>query len=402
MKKYSTTEEQNRLQITEEVNKYAKELEEIVKALYLRPEIGGEEYFAHDLLSSWLEDNAFELKRNLVMPTGFSASYGKEGSGPVIAFPAEYDALPDIGHGCGHNLFGAISLLAAKALQKTIDQVGGQVLVVGTPAEENFGGKIKMADAGVFADVSAALMIHPSNKNGLGGASLALNPIKFEFFGKNAHACHAHEGASALDAAVLAFTSINFQRQYLKENCYIHGIIKEGGKAANVIPAYAALEYYFRAPKMATALAMSKEAIRRAEAAALSSGCKLEHSIFECPYGETLVNEKLALLLQEEFLQLGLENIEAVNLTPAGSTDVGAVSFVCPTIHAYIKICAADVAGHSKEMAAATVSLAGFKALRDGAEALALTANRLMHNPALLEDCQLEFLARKDQALKID
>ena len=187
-------------------------------------------------------------------------------------------------------------------MQSVVDALGGQVLVIGTPAEENFGGKIKMVEGGVFDNVNAALMIHGSNKNGLGGASLALNPVRFEFHGKNAHGCRAYEGASALDAAVLTFTAINFQRQFLKENCYIHGVISQGGTAANVIPAYASLDYYFRAPKMTAALAMTAEAAKRAEAAA-ACGCTVEKSIYECPYGETL-NEKLAELLAVEYEQL--------------------------------------------------------------------------------------------------
>ncbi|HHV41827.1 MAG TPA: M20 family metallopeptidase [Clostridiaceae bacterium] len=373
-------------------------VQNVVRSLYDRPELGGEEYYAHDVMTDWLQNNGFDVTKNLVMPTGYLASYGKENSGPVIAFPAEYDALPDIGHGCGHNLFGGISMLAAKAMQGVIDATGGQVLVVGTPAEETFGGKIEMVKAGIFDNVDIALMLHPGTKNGLGAASLALNPVKFEFYGKNAHGCRAFEGASALDAAVLAFTSINFQRQYLKKDCYIHGVITDGGNAANVIPAYAALEYYFRAPSMAEALQMTEDAIRRAEAAATACGCTVEHSIYECPYGETLLNEKLAELLQAEFVALGLDEIQPINYTPRGSTDVGAVSYVCPTIQGSIKICEDDVVGHSKEMAAATISPAGNKALTVGATALALVATKLLYEPDLLQACKDEFNKKKAES----
>ncbi|MDI9461528.1 MAG: M20 family metallopeptidase [Saccharofermentanales bacterium] len=389
------TQTQSREQIKQAVKDNAAGVRAIVQALYDKPEIGGEEYYAHEIMTAWLEENGFAVTRNLVMPTGYLAAYGEPNSGLVIAFPAEYDALPEVGHGCAHNLFGGISMLAAKAMQSVVDALGGQVLVIGTPAEENFGGKIKMVEGGVFDNVNAALMIHGSNKNGLGGASLALNPVRFEFHGKNAHGCRAYEGASALDAAVLTFTAINFQRQFLKENCYIHGVISQGGTAANVIPAYASLDYYFRAPKMTTALAMTAEAAKRAEAAAAACGCTVEKSIYECPYGETLLNEKLAELLAVEYEQLGLTEVEPLVLVPQGSTDVGAVSFVCPTIQAYIKIAGADVVGHSKEMAEATVSPAGHKALADGATALALVAAKLIHEPALMQACQVEFEQKK-------
>ena len=398
MENKSSAENKNRIEIEETVKDNALSVQTIVKALYDNPEIGCEEVYAHDLITSWLEVNGFAVTRNFGMPTGFLGEYGIKGSGPTIAFPAEYDALPDIGHGCAHNLFGGISLLAAKAMQAVVNEMGGQVLVIGTPAEENFGGKIKMVELGVFDEVDAALMIHPSNKNGLGGTTLALNPIKFEFFGKNAHGCKAYEGASALDAAVLAFTAINLQRQFLKENCYIHGVIREGGTAANVIPAYASLEYYFRAPKMSTALAMTEDAANRAKAAASASSCTMKHSIYECPYGEILLNEKLAELIQAEFIQLGRTEIEPLVHTPQGSSDVGAVSYVCPTLHAYIKIADAEVVGHSKEMAAATISEEGNKALEDGAAALALTANTLLHQPDVLQACQLEFQKKKGRS----
>lgn len=392
------TQAESRELIKKAVKENAAGVRAIVQALYDKPEIGGEEYYAHEIMTAWLEENGFEVTRNLVMPTGYLAAYGDPNSGPVIAFPAEYDALPEVGHGCGHNLFGGISMLAAKAMQAVVDALGGQVLVVGTPAEENFGGKIKMAEAGVFDKVDVALMIHTSNKNGLGSASLALNPVRFEFYGKNAHGCKAYEGASALDAAVLAFTSINFQRQFLKRDCYIHGVISQGGTAANVIPAYASLDYYFRAPKMATALAMTADAAKRAEAAADACGCTMKQTIYECPYGETLLNEKLAELLAAEYAELGLTEVEALDFVPRGSTDVGAVSYVCPTIQAYIKIAGEEVVGHSKEMAEATVSPAGHKALEDGATSLALVAAKLLHEPEVMQACRAEFEEKKSLA----
>ena len=159
----------------------------IVKFLYEHPEVGNEEFQAMELLSNTLKENGFQTEKAFVVPTGFIGTYKSNKPGPVIAFMCEYDALPEVGHGCGHNLIAATSLAAGCALKSIIDEIGGEIRVIGTPAEENFGGKVSMANAHVFDDVDAAMMIHPDTKNGLGGRTVALNPLKFEFFGVNTH-----------------------------------------------------------------------------------------------------------------------------------------------------------------------------------------------------------------------
>ncbi len=367
---------------------YYEIAKDLVQQLYDKPELGGVEYEAQALYREILQDQGFDYEEGLAMETDFVASYGDATTGPVISLCSEYDALPDIGHGCAHNLFGGISLLAALELKAVVDEHGGQIRLIGTPGEENLGGKIHLVDQGAFDDVDASLMLHPSTKNGLGSATQAIYPLKFHFHGKTAHGCKPQEGASALDAAVLTYTSIQFQRQFMEKGTHIHGVMKDGGSAANVIPDYASLEYYFRATTMETAKAMADEATKRAEAAATSCGCTVEFEVYECPYGETKLNEPLSNMLKEAFESLGRTEIEPIDYVPSGSSDVGAVSFKCPTVHGSIKIADANVTGHSREMAAATISPEGNKALREGADALVQIASTLLTDPAKLAECK--------------
>jgi len=288
-------------------------------------------------------------------------------------------------------LIAGIGVASGIALKSVIDEIGGQVWVVGTPAEENFGGKVSMAEAGVFDDVDVAMMIHPSTRYGLGGRTNALNPLKFEFFGKNAHGCRPQEGKSALDAAVLTYININLMRQFVLPNTYIHGIIRNGGEAANVIPAYASLEYYFRGSTMAYVQELSEKGKKCAEAAALATGCDFKVSVYECPYDDVVINYTLCNKLKEKFEELEITEIDPVSEEPHGSSDIGAVSYRCPALHGYVKIADCEVAGHSKEMADATVSSEGEKGLIDSAVALAELGYDLITNPNLLEEVKNEF-----------
>lgn len=373
--------------IKEHFERYAS----CVSFMYEHPEIGNEEFQAMEVVANVLKEDGFQVETGYVVPTGFIGTYKSEKPGPVIAFMCEYDALPEVGHGCGHNLIAGTSLAAGCALKSIIDELGGEVRVIGTPAEENFGGKVSMANAHVFDDVDVAMMIHPDTQNGLGGRTLALNPLKFEFFGVNTHGCRPQVGKSALDAAILSYTSISLLRQYAEPNTYIHGIIRDGGLAANVIPAYTSMEYYFRGETMRYVKELSEKAIKCVEGACAATGCTYQVSTYECPYDDCVINYTLADALKEEYEALGLTEISPVDEVPCGSSDVGSVSYCCPTLHGYIKIAESCVNGHSKEMASATVSEEGCKALENGAIALANLGRRLIQEPTLLEKAKEEF-----------
>lgn len=376
--------------IINSINEKLEGYMEIVQTLYDNPEIGNEEFESMKLLVNYLDNAGFEVESEYVVPTGFLGTYDTKKPGPTIAFMCEYDALPGIGHGCGHNLIAAIGVAAGEALKSVIDEFGGKVLVVGTPAEENFGGKVSMAEAGVFDDVDVALMVHPGSQNGVGSRSSALMPLKFEFFGKTAHASHPADGISAVDAAVMSFIQLNLLRQYVKPHTYIQGIIKEGGEAANVIPDYASLEYYFRAPTIGYATEVSEKATEIIKGISQANGTEMKVSVYECPYEDTVINYKLADILTEKYKELGISNVQPVNEVAAGSTDVGAVSYKCPTIQGNIKIVPETVSAHTTEMADATITKAGEEGLVNGAAGIALTALELLVNPELLEEVNKE------------
>ncbi len=377
-------------QIMDSIHENLDQYMGIVQELYDNPEIGNEEFKSMALLVEYLDKAGFETEAGYVVPTGFLGTYDTGKPGPTIAFMCEYDALPGIGHGCAHNLIAAIGVASGEALKSVIDNYGGKVLVVGTPAEENFGGKVSMAEAGVFDDVDVALMVHPGNENGVGGCSNALMPLKFEFFGKTAHASHPADGISALDAAVMSFVQMNLLRQYVEPHTYIQGIIKDGGEAANVIPDYASLEYYFRAPTMGYAKEVSEKATAIAEAISQANGTTLKTSVYECPYEDTVINYKLAELLTEKYTELGVEDVKPVNEVGAGSTDVGAVSYKCPTIQGNIKIVPEHVGGHTVELRDATISEDGKDGLVHAAAGITLVALELLEHPELLAEVKKE------------
>lgn len=378
--------------INDSIESHIDQYMDLVKSMYDHPEIGFQEFETQKLLSTYLIQAGFATKTGVVCETDFISEYKSQKPGPIIAFMCEYDALPEVGHGCGHNLIAGIGIAAGEALKSIADDIGGTIRVIGTPAEENFGGKVHMAKAGIFDDVDVALMVHPGTKNGVGGKSNAINPVKFEFFGKNAHGCHPQDGASALDAAVMTYIQINLLRQFVEPQTYIHGIIRDGGGAANVIPAYASMEYYFRAPTMKYALEVTDKAIACAKGACEATGTTFKTSIYECPYEDTLVNYTLANMLKEKYELLGVQNVEPVNEVGAGSTDVGSVSYVCPTIQGGIKIAGDDVAGHSKELACATISGEGKQGLLNASKAIAYMACDLICHPEQLKTVKDEFI----------
>ena len=363
----------------------------VVKSLYDNPEIGLQEYESSKLLAKTIKDLGFEITYPFILDTGFMGKYISSKKGPKVAFLCEYDALPGIGHGCAHNLIGVMSIAAANALKTVIDDIGGEIYIFGTPAEENFGGKIDFTNAGVFNDMDLALMLHPGTSNRVGSRTVALMPIKYEFFGRSSHGCSPQDGINALDAAVLTYNGINELRKNMLPNTFIHGIIRDGGNAANVIPDYASMEFYFRNPKMTYAKELVNKSIEVAEEACKSIGAVLKTSTYETPYDDKLINYTLCNKLKEIYQSLNLEDILDVNEIPCGSSDIGSVSYVCPTLEGSIKIANKDVLGHSKEMAAATISEAGTQAIINGGIALAQIAYEYITNKEFEEEVNQEF-----------
>lgn len=378
-----------------DINKNLEAYKSIVKYLYDNPEIGNQEYKGSKFLSDFIKEYGFEVSYPYICQTGFIGKYDSNKPGPTIGFLCEFDALPEVGHGCGHNLICTMSIAAAVALKKVINDIGGKIIIFGTPAEENFGGKVEFTNAGAFKDVDMALMLHPGTVNQIGSRTNALMPIKFEFFGKNAHGCNPYEGRSALDAAILTYTGISMLRQFAQPNTFIHGVIKDGGKAANVVPAYASMEYYFRHAKMSYVKELVSRAIEVAEGAAIQAGVTMKHSVYECPYDDKKINYSLCNELKNIYQDLGLKDIQPVKEVAAGSSDIGAVSYVCPTIEGTIKIVEDCVLGHSKEMANATISESGTAAIVNGGTALALLAYKFITDFEFKNNVKNEFLNSK-------
>lgn len=368
---------------------------EIVIDLYEHPEIGKQEYHAQEVLCRLCVDNGFVVEKAIALKTDFIALAKVDEAIGTIAFLCEYDALPEVGHGCGHNLISAISIAAALALKELGQDLKYNIEIIGTPAEENFGGKIALNKCGAFDHVDLALMVHPSQENLSAGRTLALQPLQFEFFGKPAHACRPEMGVSALDCAVTTFNSINMLRQFTAPYTFIHGVIKKGGEAANVIPAYACLQYYFRGVGMDYVLGISEKATKIAKEAAAMFGAEVSISVYETPYEDCQINYTLAKAYQDSCIDLGRKDTLLVDEIPSGSSDIGCVSYKCPTLHGYIKICEDDVRSHSIEMAKSTISADGQKGLIDAASALANIAHKFISNAAFKEEVVNEFMASK-------
>lgn len=371
-------------------NELLEEFMGYVKDLYDHPELGNEEFYAVKLLAGVLSKYGFETKAPNLLKTDFLGFYDSHKPGPTIAYLCEYDALPDIGHGCGHNMIGVTSILAAIMLKEEIDNIGGKIKVFGTPAEENFGGKVELAKLNAFKDSDVAMMLHPSSKYAVGSKTSALIPVRFTFHGHTGHGCNPYEAASALDGAITTYQGISMLRQFLKPGSFIHGVISNGGKAANVIPDLAVLDYYFRAPSIKYASYIKERAENIANSAAQMHHLTVESSIYEAIYEDKKINYTLAKELKSIFSQMGIE-AEDVNEIPGGSSDVGAVSYQIPTIEGNMKICEKNVCGHTREFAAATISSAGLEALKNGSLALAQLGYNLITKPELLVEVKNEF-----------
>jgi amidohydrolase len=385
--------------VTVEVDARRDELIHIADTIHANPELAFKEFEAAALLSGTLEENGFAVERGVAgMETAFVATLRGQDGGPTIAFLAEYDALAGLGHACGHNIIGTAAIGAGLASKAVLPELAGTVQVIGTPAEEGGGGKIIMVDAGVFADVDVAMMIHPSTRNLLGRLALTAVAVGIEFFGKPAHAAAAPDkGINALEAILLTFNSINALRQHLRDDVRIHGIITHGGEAANIVPEYAAARFIVRAADTPYAMEVLEKVRTCAEGATLATGARLEFKQIGRRYDARLPNPKLVNLFKDNLEALGLDVELATGNERMGSSDIGNVSQVVPAIHPYIAIAPEEVAGHSNEFREAAASPAAHEALIHAAKALAMTAVDLLAVPVNVSEARKAFEEQKKQ-----
>ena len=379
--------------VAEEVDLRREELIELSLRIHRNPELGFEEVKASNWLSDYLERNGFEVERGICqLETAFKGSYGT--GKPTIALLAEYDALPQLGHACGHNIIAVSAVGAAIAARAAIGELGGNVAVLGTPAEEVYGGKVIMAQRGAFEGLDAAMIVHPGMIDIVSIEALAAIALEVEFFGQATHAAaFPHQGINALEAMIQAFNGINSLRQHIREQARIHGIITRGGEAPNIIPAYSAGSFLVRAEDEEYLEQLKEKVLNCFQAAALATGARLEYRWADTYYAPLRVNLALAELFSRNMETLGRRMLPPLG-RGFGSSDVGNVSQVVPTIHPLIAIAPLDVVTHSPQFAAAASSEEGHRGLLDGAKAMAMTVVDLIGQAEAMARVREEFLGR--------
>ena len=356
-----------------EGQKIKDRLAEISEYIYHNPELGNQEFKAVEILTSFLEEHYFNIEREFLnIKTAFRATFDSKKEGPTIGYLCEYDALPEIGHGCGHNMIGPMSAGAGVLLSKILDEVGGRIIVYGTPAEETDGAKVILAENGVFDELDVAMMVHPASETIRSGDTIALYPLQFTYKGKTAHAAASpHEGINALNSVIQLFNGIDALRQHVTPDVRMHGIITSGGVAANIVPDEAVAQFYFRAATKETLEDVVEKVKKIAEGAALMTGATLSMERYELPYDNLVTNENLSEAFNENLRILGITEIKEKK--SAGSSDIGNVSHITPTIHPYIGISDCYITGHSRALADATITPLGHERLLVGTLALAYT-----------------------------
>ncbi|MGW7159599.1 M20 family metallopeptidase [Paenibacillus taichungensis] len=382
--------------IKETVDRLDSDLRELSLRIHANPELSFQEIQAQQWLTEPLEAAGFQVEKGISgLDTSFRAVWEGQSGGPTIALLAEYDALPRIGHACGHNLIGTSAVGAALALKEACPDLPGRIVVLGTPAEEEGGGKIIMVNDGVFNEMDAVMMCHPQQKTMVLRGALACVDATFTFHGKQAHAASSPEkGISALDALVNAYAGINSLRPYLKDDVRVNGIITKGGDAPNVVPELAEAVYIIRAKTVEELKVVMDKVYRVVRHAAEGVGATVD--ITEgLIYAERNNNKTLAGLFQQNLEDMGIEVHDPPQTGGVGSSDIGNVSQITAAIHPYIRL--GDATTHTPEFARLAGAEEGMIELNRAAKALALTAFDLYADKAALKQVRDEFEAWKQQ-----
>ena len=322
------------------IERLKNEIENISEFIFEHAELGNEEYVSSAYLVEKLKDYGFQvIYPYLDIPTAFRAEY-KKGEGLKVAFLPEYDALPGYGenknqtaHACGHNWIAATTIGAAISLATLNENFNGTIVVIGTPAEETVGGKCELVEKGAFSDIDAVIQMHLGAENNINVLTLAMDSIEFNFSGVAAHAaCYPEKGVNALDAVNLMFAGVNALRQHMKPDARVAGIVTEGGMACNIVPDKASCRYYIRSKERTYLKELTQKIINCAKGAALMTGAELEYHNFENSYDNLVYNESLRSLLRKNLEDLGIKKF-INDFEASGSSDIGNVSQVCPTVY---------------------------------------------------------------------
>jgi amidohydrolase len=368
--------------VSERVDARRAALDELAIRIHERPELAFEERFASSALADHLTREGATVTRGAGgLETAFTAEIGS--GRPVVAILGEYDALPGVGHACGHNLMGTAANLAFLALRDVASELRGRVRVVGCPAEERGNGKVKLIRAGLFSDVDAALMYHPGDRDEIDPLMLAMVTLDIEFLGKAAHAAaEPHEGRNALDAVLLGWTAVSALRLTVRSDSRFHGIITDGGKAANIIPDRAAATFMVRSPDNAYLHDLRRRVLACFEGAAAATGCELRATWSDvCELVST--NRPLAEAFAANARSLGRQMKPRRVGDTHGSTDMGNVTSIVPGIHPFLSITDGPVPGHSTEFAAAARTPQALETMHVAAKALAMTAIDVLRDEKL-------------------
>ena len=371
----------------------ADELIELSRRIHANPELAFKEEKAAQWIGELLTRYGFSVQKGIGdMPTAFRGIHEGTDVRPRVAMLAEYDALPEIGHACGHNLMAVIGPAAGIAVTLADPAHPGIISIIGTPAEENGGGKVILSKKGIFKEYDAAMLVHPACYYEVDYHSIGCQTFRVEFFGKSAHASAAPEkGINALDAMIHSFNMINAMRQHVKPDVRIHGIITNGGKASNIVPDYSSGEFTVRSVNDDYMDELVDKVTRIFEAAAAATGCTVKYDFNESRYAAMVTNKILANAFADNMRTLGITVQERDSNRGMGSSDIGNVSHECPTIEGWFKIAEPDIGGHTHEFREAAQSERGFKALLDAAKTMAMTTLDILYNDSLREQIKQEF-----------
>ncbi|MDA8442240.1 MAG: M20 family metallopeptidase [Peptococcaceae bacterium] len=373
------------------VDQLAPEIGRIATLIGRNPELGHQERYAAELLTGFLAEQGFKVEKGIGgLATAFQAQHSAEAAAPKVGLLAEYDALPGVGHGCGHNLIAAASIGAAVALSRLKD-LPGTVMVLGTPAEETSGAKVTLAEQGFFTELDAALMFHPGSQNVTEITTLALDAVEFIFHGKAAHAASAAQyGINALDAVINFFVGINALKKQLPDDARINGIITEGGITPNIVPERAVARLYIRSARRRELDDLRERVISCAQGAAAMLGGQVTWRKFELSYDEMCSNRPLADAFTKNLRLMGINKVIALQAA-MGSVDMGNVSRVVPAIHPYLTLGDGMTIPHTREFAEAALSEDGNRLAVIAAKALAFTALDVLSDRKLLQKMKREF-----------
>jgi len=377
-----------------EIDKRADLLVDVSHQIHANPELCFEERFAHDLLTGVLEGEGLAVARSARgVGTAFEAAAGSAGA--RVAVVCEYDALPGIGHACGHNVIAAAGLGAGLAAAALADTLGGRVLVVGTPAEEGGGGKVPLIDGGTFADVEAALMVHPADADLAAMDVVALHQLHVSYTGEAAHAAAApHMGRNALDAAVLGYVNVAALRQHIDPSERVHGIITDGGHRPNIVPHFARAEWIVRSSTVSRLEALEQRVLACLQAGTDAAGCEMQVEWIDPVYADMIDNAAIVERYQANALALGRTvRPPSRSARVVGSTDMGNVSYTVPSIHPMIQVAPPGVPIHTPAFAGFAAGPEGDRAVIDGAKALAFTVADLWLDAGLVERARAEWRA---------